>query len=233
MHVAFDAVMLSVYLHPTAKPPKPISDLPARIQLLVDELEAAGAKIIVPTPILSEFLVLTGPADGSVYLADLTNSDVFDVKPFDTMAAIEAAEMQRKAMAAGDKKAGSKERWQVVKVDRQFVAIAKVNGVVCIYSDDDGVGKLAAAAGITCRGIADLPVPPVNPQPNMFSPEAQATGALPSSTEPAPPSAHSPAAAPSKVSAPAPGRPAGPPADPKPAPPGSSSAAPPPAQSKQ
>lgn len=45
MHVAFDAVMLSLYLHPAAKSPKPVSNLSERIQLLIDELEAAGAKI--------------------------------------------------------------------------------------------------------------------------------------------------------------------------------------------
>lgn len=174
MHVAFDAVMLSVYLHPSAKPPKPIPDLPARIQLLVEELEAAGAKIIVPAPVLSEFLVMTGPIDGPVYLADLTNSDVFEIKPFDTMAAVEAAEMQRKAKAAGDKKDGSPRVWQVAKVDRQFVAIAKVHGVSCIYSDDEGVQKMAVAAGINCKGVADLPAPPApDPQQKLFSPEEE------------------------------------------------------------
>ena len=164
MNVAFDAVMLSVYLHPAAKPPKPIADLPARIQLLIDDLEAAGAKIIIAAPILSEFLVMAGPKDGPAYLAELTNNDIFDIKPFDTMAAIEGAEMHRKAAASGDKKSGSQSRWQVVKVDRQLVAIAKVNAVECIYSNDEGVRKLASTAGIACKGVEDLPAPAIDPQ---------------------------------------------------------------------
>ena len=187
MHVAFDAVMLSFYLHPDAKPPKPVAELPARVQLLIDELEAAGAKIIVPAPVLSEFLVLTGPADGQGYLADLTNSSVFDIKPFDTIAAIEAAEMHRKAKAAGDKRTGSQHRWQVVKVDRQFVAISKVNGVDCIYSDDDGVQKLAKTSGISCKGVADLPIPPTDLQTEMF-PGYAPTGTLSASIAPGQPS---------------------------------------------
>jgi hypothetical protein len=169
MHVAFDAVMLSAYLHPAAKYPYPVSDVPARVDILIEELEAAGAKIIIATPVLSEFLVMAGPIDGPVYLSELTNSDVFDVKPFDVLAATEAAEMHRKAQAAGDKKAGNKSRWQVVKVDRQLVAIAKVNGVVCIYSDDDGVRKMAASAGIAAKGMRDLPLPPPDdPQGILF-----------------------------------------------------------------
>jgi predicted nucleic acid-binding protein len=213
MHVAFDAVMLSVYLHPGAKPPKPVSDLPARIQLLVDELEAAGAKVIIPTPVLSEFLVLTGPKDGASYLSDLSTSEVFDIKPFDTMAAIEASEMQRKAMTDGDKKAGSAQRWQVVKVDRQFVAIAKVNGVSVIYSDDDDVRKMAESVGIACKGVLDLPAPPA-PDPQQPLAFDGAT-ALPS-TESEQPDEQSPGDGTPKDSPPAPGRPSGPQAVPKP-----------------
>ena len=62
-------------------------------------------------------------------------------------------------MAEGDKKSGTSERWQVVKVDRQFVAIAKVHGVTIIYSDDKDVRTLAAIEGITVKGVGDLPTP--------------------------------------------------------------------------
>jgi hypothetical protein len=171
MNVAFDAVMLSVFLHPAASPPKRVDRVVDRIRLLIDELEAAGAKIIIAAPVLSEFLVLAG-TDSSAYLSELTNTEVFDVQPFDIRAAIEAAEMHRKAEAAGDKKAGSAHRWQVVKVDRQFVAIAKVNDVSCIYSDDEGVKKMAESAGIKVKGISDLPVPPP-PDPQLFDPSAE------------------------------------------------------------
>jgi hypothetical protein len=47
-----------------------------------------------------------------------------------------------------------------VKVDRQFVAIAKVHGVSVVYSDDDGVKRLAEEAGMQVKGVGDLPVPP-------------------------------------------------------------------------
>ena len=155
--------MLSVYLHPEARPPKPVDKIQDRIQLLVDELEAADAKIIVPTPVLSEFLVIAAD-DGSQYLSELTNNRVFDIQPFDLRAAIEAADAHRKAKEADDKKSGAIGTWQKVKVDRQFVSIAKVHEVDCIYSDDDDVKKLALVAGISVKGVEELPMPPIPDQ---------------------------------------------------------------------
>jgi len=112
--------------------------------------------------------------------------------------------MHRKADAAGDKKAGSDQRWQVAKVDRQLVAVAKVNGVSCIYSDDRGVRAMAASAGIQCKGIDDLPTPPINPQADLAF-DAPATDVSPSS-ELERPSGQSAVAGPVKVTQPEPAR---------------------------
>jgi hypothetical protein len=171
VRVAFDAVMLGAYLHPNAHYPKPVDSIPERIAQLIKDLEAADAKIVVPTPVLSEFLVLAG-ADGAAYLAEMTTSDLFEIQPFDIVAAVEGAAMMAKAKESGDKRSGAAGRWQVVKVDYQFVAISKVHGVECIYSDDDDVRKLANAAGIVVKGMADLPSPPpVEKQPELFAEE--------------------------------------------------------------
>ena len=128
MRVAFDSVILGAYLHPEAAYPTPVDRVPDRLKHLVDLLEAARATIIVPTPALSEFLVLAA-GDTAAYVAELTNSALFAVEPFDLKAAIEAAETQRRAIDAGRKKSGATGPWQKVKVDRQIVAIAKVHGV--------------------------------------------------------------------------------------------------------
>ena len=102
-------------------------------------------------------------------MAELTNSALFVVEPFDLRAAIEAAESQRRAIDAGSKKSGAAGPWQKVKVDRQIVAIAKVHGVDELYSDDDDVRRLADADGVAVRSVADLPLPPVDPQQPLFS----------------------------------------------------------------
>ena len=168
MLVAFDSVVLGAYLHPDAAYPKPVDRVPERLKHLVETLEAGHARIIIPTPALSEFLVLAAD-DAAAYLAELTNSAVFAIEPFDLKAAIEAAESQRRALDTGDKKSGATGTWQKVKVDRQIVAIAKVHGVDELYSDDDDVRRLAKSDSVPVKGVADLPLPPVDPQAPLFS----------------------------------------------------------------
>lgn len=106
MRVAFDSVVLGAYLHPEAAYPTPVDRVPERLSHFVETLEAAHATIIIPTPALSEFLVLAA-SDAPAYVAELTNSAVFVVEPFDLRAAIEAAESQRRAIDAGSEKSGA------------------------------------------------------------------------------------------------------------------------------
>src|SRR5437588_7452083 len=47
-----------------------------------------------------------------------------------------------------------------ITFDRQIVAIAKVNNVTVIYSDDDGVRKFAERNGLTVVRTWELPLPP-------------------------------------------------------------------------
>ncbi|MBM3779754.1 MAG: PIN domain-containing protein [Acidimicrobiia bacterium] len=224
MRVAFDAVTLSALFHPKAEYPVAVDRVPDRLKLLVEELEAANAKIIVPTSVLSEFLVLADN-DGPAYLAEIQGNDVYEIQPFDTVAAIEAARVQAKALAGGDKKSGTEQRWQVVKVDRQFIAVAKMHGVTVVYSDDKDVRKLAVQAGMTCRGVAELPAPP--------PPEAVTPSLVPaSSNEPELPVAQSLSAAPERADRPEPDRPADPQAAQEPPQPGSSPIAGPPRSEK-
>jgi hypothetical protein len=59
--------------------------------------------------------------------------------------------------------------------DRQIVAIAKVARATAIYSDDADVRSMAAAQDIAVIGLAELPLPPVDPQMAMqFEPPTPA-----------------------------------------------------------
>ena len=105
MRVAFDSVILGAYLHPKAAYPQPVDRVPERLQHFVETLEAARATIILPAPALSEFLVLAA-GDTAAYVAELTNSAVFAIEPFDLKAAIEAAESQRRAIRRREQEVG-------------------------------------------------------------------------------------------------------------------------------
>lgn len=170
--VLFDSTTLLLLLHPLTSAPldrntgKPVSDSQKRIDHLVKLLDKQGSKIIIPTPALSEILVRAEKA-GPDYLAKLTSSAVFKIVAFDIRAAVEVAAMTRADILAGDKKGGSEKTWTQIKYDRQIVAIAKVEQVTDIYTDDEGVAKFARKKGINVIGIGDLPLPPEDPQTKM------------------------------------------------------------------
>jgi predicted nucleic acid-binding protein len=172
--VAIDATMLLLMLRPGTPVPAGPGGVPVdrpkdRIEHLVNELDRTNAKLIIPTPALSEALVYAG-ADASQKIVDeLTKWSVFQIEPFDTRAAIEVAAMARAAL--GRRKRGdSTATYAKLKYDRQIVAIAKVNGAATIYSDDGDVRAIAGEAGIQVKGLADLPLPPQNPQRELTLP---------------------------------------------------------------
>jgi hypothetical protein len=149
--VAFDATIISLFIHPGAKPPndsqgQPVTQCQERIEYLVQVLQDKREKIIIPTPSLAEVLVVAGAA-GPTYLTQLSNSARFKICPFDEKASVEAAIAIRKALDSltkGAKKSGTG-TWAKVKFDRQIVAISKVEGAHTIYSDDEDIKKYAAS----------------------------------------------------------------------------------------
>ena len=148
---------------PDPKTNQPIERVKERIDYLVAQLEKNKEKIIIPTPVLSEILVRVGKA-GPEYLERLSTSAPFRIVPFDTRAAVEVAAMTKRAMDRGDKRDGSDDVWAKIKHDRQIVAIAKIEGVTTIYSDDKHVRTLAVEAKIAVVSIAELPLPPEDTQ---------------------------------------------------------------------
>ena len=163
MIVTFDNNFLCLLLHPGAEVPNnpetngPVSQPKERIEYLVEQLRVQSARILLPTPVLAEFLTFAS----SDYLADINKSSHFEIASFDQRAAIEAAAELRRVLAAGkDKKSGVAGSWQKVKVDRQIVAIARVAGAGRIYTTDSGVATLARESGIIPVHVADLPLPP-------------------------------------------------------------------------
>jgi predicted nucleic acid-binding protein len=162
--VGIDATFLGLMLHPKARPPldpntkKPIERLPDRIEKLIEDLDDEGERIILPTPVLSEFLIIAGK-DGSDYLAKISALKTILVRPFDELAAVELAAIENADRAAGDKRGGVSSPWTKVKFDRQIVAVCKVNGTTKIYSDDGDVRKFAKKVGIDTIATWELPLP--------------------------------------------------------------------------
>jgi hypothetical protein len=171
--VVIDATMLLLMLRPgTPVPAGPggvrIDRPKDRIDHLVNELDKANTKVIIPAPALSEALVRAGAAASQQIVDELTKWSVFQIAPFDTRAAIEVAAMTRSALSKGKKKGSSTAPWAKVKYDRQIVAIAKVAGATTIYSDDADIRIIAVEAQIEVKGLADLPLPTQDQQRDLF-----------------------------------------------------------------
>jgi hypothetical protein len=171
--VVIDATMLLLMLRPgtpVASGPNgvPIDQPKERIEYLIQVLDKARTKIIIPTPALGEALVRAGAAATQQIIEYLQRYSVFSLEPFDTRAAIEVAAMSREALGSGKKKGGSDATWAKVKYDRQIVAIAEVNGATTIYSDDGDIATLGKRAKIDVIGLAELPLPPQKAQLDML-----------------------------------------------------------------
>lgn len=162
--VVFDATFLIPLFDQKANEPEPGAR--RKLKYLFDELCREKARIVVPTPALSEYLVGAGEA-GPKYLAIMGRSANFRIADFDTKAAVETAARIREAKDDGDKRSGCKEDWQVIKYDRQIIAIAVVEGVSRIYSNDPHFKKLVGPKGPQVVAFADLPDPPELDQKEM------------------------------------------------------------------
>jgi predicted nucleic acid-binding protein len=161
--VAFDAATLTLLLWEGADAPlDPATGLPVerakeRIEFLVQNLHKSRTRIIIPDPVLPEVLVRSGPG-GLRYVERLQRAAVFEIRPFDTLAAIELAQMTREAIASG-KKLGEGAPYQKIKIDRQIAAIAKVAGARAMYTDDGPLERFAKRVGLHVVKLYHLPLP--------------------------------------------------------------------------
>ena len=172
--VVFDASILVLLLDPDVAAPidpatgKPVTRCKERLDHLIATFERERTRVLIPTPALSEALVRADEA-GPAILDALNASARFRIAPFDTRAAVELAQLTREAVDGGDKKQGSTEPWAKIKFDRQIVAIARTEGARIIYSDDNGIRRFARRLGIEVICISELPVPPDDPQDELFN----------------------------------------------------------------
>jgi predicted nucleic acid-binding protein len=151
--IAVDANFLIALDHP-----KTPADDAARIKDFLERVDRNRAQIVVPMPAFAEYLVR---ADAATSLAMQTFEKKAFVRlaPFDRVAAVECANIDRTALKSSDKKNGVKDAWQKVKIDRQIIAIAKANGAKMMISGDAGLRTHAGRNGIDSLRIQDIPLP--------------------------------------------------------------------------
>ena len=164
MILAVDSSALALLVNPEATPPHDpdtgllVERASERVRHFISGLSASDT-LIIPTPVLAEALVRA--EDGAPAVLEIISGLArVKVRAFGQRAAIETAFMTREAIAAGDKKAGAEAPWQKVKVDRQIIAVARVEGATRIYADDKGLISFARTLSMDVISTWDLPFPP-------------------------------------------------------------------------
>lgn len=147
---------------------KPGSDLCMRARYLVERVEKQKGTLVIPMPALAEYLV-GADAAGLLSLNILEQKSHVLLAPFDRASAYECATLDRAAMNGPqkDKKDGSPEPWQLIKVDRQIVAIGKANGAQAFVTRDGPAKNTALRGGITPWLIQELPLSPSDQQTSL------------------------------------------------------------------
>jgi hypothetical protein len=131
--VVFDSVFLLAILDPLSQlPPDPgtrraIDRGRQRVEHLIDTLSESRARVLLPSPVLAEVFVTAGSAVGD-YIAKTRSVSTLIVADFDSLAAIECAQLTGAALQTGKKRGKAAEQpWQKVKIDRQILWIVLSN----------------------------------------------------------------------------------------------------------
>jgi hypothetical protein len=172
----FDASILILLFDAKANAPideatgEPVTYCQERLRYLLQQhSKTKGARIIIPTPALGEFLVRTSPETTQEYLGQVQRLRGSKVAPFAERAAIEFADMQRTILGEGRRRPARAdvESRAKAKFDQQIVAIARAEGASTIYTDDKGLSNYAKRFGIESIGVASLPLSPESRQGSL------------------------------------------------------------------
>src|SRR6267378_712739 len=126
--IVLDTTALSFLFIENYTPSYPIKHGKERLEALIDRIAKGHDIIGIPAPALSEFLVTCDEKKTDEFLKMVRSSQWFEVKEFDSAAAVEVAIRTRKAIDAGDKREGLTVDNAKIKFDRQIVGIAIASG---------------------------------------------------------------------------------------------------------
>jgi predicted nucleic acid-binding protein len=129
-----------------------------RAAAFVADVESKGAVMIIPAPVLSEFLIGVEAEKFQEYLDIINGNACFEVADFDTAAAVECALLpsRRELAQISPEQSASK-----LKYDRQIVGIALAVMADEVWTHDESLRKIAESKGLIVKSFADIEPPPV------------------------------------------------------------------------
>lgn len=162
--VVFDTSFLALAFDNSYAPPidpatgKKLDRCADRISNLIGTLSLSKQRVLIPTPVLAEYLV-KGGQDKDKRLSIFASSRVFVVAAFDQRAAVECA-MLEDGESNNKKQLSDDQTKAKVKFDRQIIAVAKAHGALTIYTGDTKLAKRATDNGLKAVLTWEVPLPP-------------------------------------------------------------------------
>jgi hypothetical protein len=136
--IAVDAFFLKALLDPAGAPDS--------VTQFFKSVPAEKVRVLIPTPALAKVLT-DGPERAQEWTSILNSSACFQVRPFDDKASVELSEI------LGPNSSGIRD---ILRFDRQTVAIAKVYRVSAILTEDEAIADFARGCGILVKRLKDL-----------------------------------------------------------------------------
>lgn len=160
--IVFDTTVAAIAFDKNAAVPldpktnAPLTQCKERIDLLLTNLAAQKVRVLLPTPVVAEYIV-GGGLDKEKRLAIITANKNFLIAPFDLRAAIECALIED-----GDrgKQLNATQTKAKLKFDRQIIAVAIAQSADTIYTGDTTLGARAKDSSLSVVYTWDLPLPP-------------------------------------------------------------------------
>lgn len=125
-------------------------DMERRAGLLLRQLDADEAKIVISAVTVAELLTPLGPREQNLFVAELNKQ--FEVAPFDVSASSLAADLYRKSRQSAIEQARPSRK--IIRADTLIVASLKRAGATIFYSNDRNCRTIAEKAGMVAH---DLP----------------------------------------------------------------------------
>lgn len=141
-----------------------------RAQALVERIEAIKGVVVLPAPVLAEYLIGIRRDSYQKHLDIINGVKCIEVSPFDQLAAIECAMLVSNQEM---KQLDPDSTMAKLKYDRQILAISVAAGAKEIWTHDKQIYRRAGTVGILARSLSSIEA---NPEQLNFHNEIRSPG---------------------------------------------------------
>nr|ELR5167108.1 PIN domain-containing protein [Providencia rettgeri] len=136
-----------------------VDDVELRSQALLDHIESSGGTLVLPAPVLAEYLLgIEGEKNKQKHTQLILSMSCFEILPFDELAAIECSLLpspnEFKQFIKSE--INSNATANKIRYDRQIISIAKANNIDEIWSGDKEVSSKSTEFGMEIKSLLDI-----------------------------------------------------------------------------